>query len=62
MKRALLSLVTLTLCAGVIAAQEKPGFSGRAAVDKIFAPWDTRESPGCALGILFDKISNLSPT
>ena len=37
MKRALLSLVTLTLCAGVIAAQEKPGFSGRAAVDKIFA-------------------------
>ena len=54
MKRALLSLVTLTLCAGVIAAQEKPGFSGRAAVDKIFAPWDTRESPGCALGIYKD--------
>ena len=54
MKRALLSLVTLTLCAGVIAAQEKPGFSGRAAVDKIFAAWDTRESPGCALGIYKD--------
>ena len=36
MKRAFLSLVALTLFAVVVAAQEQPGFSGRAAVDKIF--------------------------
>src|SRR6188508_3677676 len=54
MKRARLSLVALTLFAVVVSAQEKPGFAGRAAVDKVFAMWDTRDSPGCALGIYKD--------
>jgi CubicO group peptidase (beta-lactamase class C family) len=55
MKRASSFLVALTLVATVIVvAQEKPGFSGRAAIDKIFATWDTRDAPGCALGIYKD--------
>jgi CubicO group peptidase (beta-lactamase class C family) len=28
--------------------------SWQSAVDKVFAPWDTRQSPGCALGIYKD--------
>jgi len=54
MKRASSFLAVLTLVTVVVVAQEKPGVAGRAAIDKIFATWDTRDSPGCALGIYKD--------
>ena len=55
MKRASSFLVAFILAAVAVGiAQEKPAFAARAEVDKIFATWDTRDSPGCALGIYKD--------
>ena len=54
MKRASSSILALTFFSVVVTAQQTPSFPGRGAVDKIFAAWDARDSPGCALGIYKD--------
>src|SRR5262245_46713314 len=51
--RLALTVVVFALAARPVSTSISTAQSGewRAAVDKVFAPWDTRQTPGCALGI-----------
>jgi CubicO group peptidase (beta-lactamase class C family) len=54
--KCLLRLLTLTLAAAVFIVTASPLAADEttAKVDKIFAPWDTTVSPGCALAVVKD--------
>ncbi len=54
--RASLSVIALVFSAAWPVSTSLSAQSGawRAEVDKVFAPWDTRRSPGCALGVYKD--------
>jgi len=49
--RALASVVTLALAAPLIPAHAQR-FTPEPRVDRLFAPWDKSDSPGCAVGVL----------
>ena len=56
MKRASSSILALTFFSVVVTAQQTPSFPGRGSSRQVFAAWDARESPGCALGIYKDGV------
>jgi CubicO group peptidase (beta-lactamase class C family) len=56
LSRVLIALVVLVFAAAWPLSPRTYAQDGawRAGVDKVFAPWDSRQSPGCALGIYKD--------
>jgi CubicO group peptidase (beta-lactamase class C family) len=51
MRLSLRTAVLLTVVPATLSAQTAPPTDSAAAVDRIFANWNTRQTPGCAVGI-----------